>query len=487
MRNYPSSSALQSLEENLASILSTFLPQPDPYHLLKTLTDQRSNRAQILREEIEEIELSIQSVSAIAHQVKVLLESLLNRRSNLIHALQSPVHALPTELMQYIFEIYMEINGRDSRLQAAVILSHVCSIWRSITLTTPNLWSIVKVSSAKEFVEIIKRSRPLPLDLSLAYLPEGGRSASMDGYTTNIPWEVRFEDQDLERLAALQIPRPFFLGNLIPKESKLLNLAYLEVTGMDYLNIRHVIPSALRSTRLLKFNLCSGLFVRDAAKGIWPQLQQLDICDCSPFVANVALKVIDAPHLERLEFRSIDQGSLTDHRFPFKPGVRSLRISDSAGFVVQLRQWIGQFPKLESLELHLTEGDTSGKWWELLPLCNTVRNLVISSPPSATEDWIFLANVLNSSDSLPALCSLRIEISALLSMRTPHVDLDPEAANEDLASSGRRIREALLAAFVARVSQHGRPMLERLSLPREIVGDDPLHFSQFAREFYAVG
>ncbi|KAF8308965.1 hypothetical protein DL93DRAFT_1806786 [Clavulina sp. PMI_390] len=367
MSGFLSSSTLQLLETNLTSLLSISLSQPGAYHLLETPSDQRSRRAIILKEEISETETSIQSVLAIARQVTVLLQSLQSRKFIRVHALQSLVHALPTELMKSIFEITLESNAIDSRLNAALILSRVCSTWRSIALTTPNLWSTVEVTGTQALTEIIKRSRPLPLNLSVAYSPTKIQTPSGSSYITHAPWPGAIEDQDVKRLSSLHVQGPSLLGHIsIPNESNATNLVYLELMGKYAVSTEHVVPSALRSPRVLDFNFWPPDFASKIIKGVWPRVQQIRIRSCSSAAANAILNAIEAPLLERLEFHSMEHSAAAEATFHLRPGVRWICMSDSARFASQSRRWMRKFPGLERLEVHLTASDAASKWWELV-------------------------------------------------------------------------------------------------------------------------
>ncbi|KAF8308963.1 hypothetical protein DL93DRAFT_1806376 [Clavulina sp. PMI_390] len=367
MQNHLRLSILGSLDANLASLLSTFLLQPDTHHLLKTPPDQRSSHAQILREEISDIESSIRSISAIDHQVKVLLESLRSRRSNLIHALQSPVHALPAELVKSIFEISMESNARDSRLQVAVILSHVCSAWRSIALRTPSLWCTAKVSDRIVFDEIVKRSNPLPLDLFIAWSPRLRQTSSGDAYNRQVPRLAAFEDKDMKRLSSLSVHGTSLFEHIsIPEESSPSDLVYLELMGRYSVSSECIVPRTLQSPRILEFNSWHHPPISNTIKGVWPRLKQLNLRDCLPYVVSASLNAIEAPLLERLEFHAMGHFAMAGFNFSPRPGVRSICMSDSAKFAGQFRRWMSNFPALESLELHLTASDMSSGWWKLV-------------------------------------------------------------------------------------------------------------------------
>lgn len=81
--------------------------------------------------------------------VKASYDKLLAKREELSkmidshHALLSPARGIPPELIKAIFILCLpeERNSAMSSLEAPVLLGRICSTWRQISLTTPQLWS----------------------------------------------------------------------------------------------------------------------------------------------------------------------------------------------------------------------------------------------------------------------------------------------------------------------------------------------------------
>ncbi|KAF8320387.1 hypothetical protein DL93DRAFT_2164007 [Clavulina sp. PMI_390] len=487
MSEYFSSSTIQALEGSLVTLLSTPLPQPDAQHLLKTSHDRRASHAKTLEDEIAEVDLSIQSVLAISNQIGAFLRRLQSRRSTLVHALQSPIYALPAEMLKSVFETVAREDTLVSSLHAAIVLSHVCSAWRDIVLTTPNLWSAAKVSRTDALSEIVKRSRPLPLDLSVTCAPIIQRSSQGTMYIKHLPWEVRLEDQDMRRLTSFHVEGLSLLEHLvIPNDCIPSNLNYIGFTRKYSVKDECSIPTAFRTSRAVEFNIWSLGPRIDVIRGSWPRMEWLIIRNCSSLVADAILDAVETPLLERIEFCAMERSTLVNPSFQPKTGVHSVRLSDSAQFAGQFRAWIHKFPSLRSLGLDLTPNDMSSGWWNLLRSCTTVNDLVIFYPPTSVGDWIFLAEALDGAESLPNLCSLRIEISTLSSEAAGFKPPVSQLVKGNFGSEAQRIREAFVSALTARISQHRCPTFERLSLPREIAGDGLPQFLHLTGEFIVV-
>ncbi|KAI0301763.1 hypothetical protein B0F90DRAFT_1717600 [Multifurca ochricompacta] len=111
----------------------------------------------ILANELAEAETLI---SGVLHDVAIL-------RSHL-----HPINRLPTELLAHIFDFL----GSGAHVVPA---SHVCQRWRSIILSTPSLWSIIRedddIQAAQCFMQ---RSKSMPLDVSTpVYMRQDGLKA----------------------------------------------------------------------------------------------------------------------------------------------------------------------------------------------------------------------------------------------------------------------------------------------------------------------
>ncbi|KDR82080.1 hypothetical protein GALMADRAFT_240561 [Galerina marginata CBS 339.88] len=85
------------------------------------------------------------------------------------------IHVLPSEVLSLVFQ---QACLCEERME--IKLSRVCRLWRSITLSSPNLWSTFtyydSLPEVKRLSIYLERSRNRPVDL-LFYIHDGGRSA----------------------------------------------------------------------------------------------------------------------------------------------------------------------------------------------------------------------------------------------------------------------------------------------------------------------
>ncbi|KAL1947452.1 hypothetical protein VTO73DRAFT_14413 [Trametes versicolor] len=78
-----------------------------------------------------------------------------------IHNLVAPVNSLPPELLIMVFSL----AGDD-----LVSVTHVCQHWRDVALHAPGLWTHVGHTSPEGVKTYLRRSKELPLDISLTVL-----------------------------------------------------------------------------------------------------------------------------------------------------------------------------------------------------------------------------------------------------------------------------------------------------------------------------
>ncbi|KAJ6480276.1 hypothetical protein C8R45DRAFT_350758 [Mycena sanguinolenta] len=128
---------------------------------------------QILRAREADFERILAEMQRLKESVSVERQQLEAKRKELHSELQ-PVNWLPVELLAHIFVILAEA-GADSHdptevyHRAPVLISHVSSLWRGISLSTPQMWSRISVQSvawnARPIHAFLARSGMTPLDV----------------------------------------------------------------------------------------------------------------------------------------------------------------------------------------------------------------------------------------------------------------------------------------------------------------------------------
>jgi len=129
-------------------------------------------------EEIEHTESVLNALKAEKRQLQTLLGRLFVLEKNFIRW-------LPSELLVEAF-LWCCVNGNNPTTERhpAFMLSHVCSRWRNLALSTPKLWSrlglhlstgkdgsVKRLLSMCYFTELfLERSGEMPLDIALEVL-----------------------------------------------------------------------------------------------------------------------------------------------------------------------------------------------------------------------------------------------------------------------------------------------------------------------------
>ncbi|KAK7000358.1 hypothetical protein R3P38DRAFT_3058089 [Favolaschia claudopus] len=140
-----------------------------------------------------ELRKQIEDLSSEIEVQKAVLEDLIHQRSRAqrnLNAVLDPMARLPVELQSKIFVHCLCIDedegaSRPDPKLAPMLFSNVCQLWRDIALSTPELWTHLRMESSprgsnySQLYEIwLERSCPLPVSLTLAstsVLAEGVR------------------------------------------------------------------------------------------------------------------------------------------------------------------------------------------------------------------------------------------------------------------------------------------------------------------------
>lgn len=148
--------------------------------------------ARQIRQTLAQQQCKLERLSIKVLQARAVLDKLLAEEADAIRtrdacrALLSPVHCLPFELLSAIFVFCLPDDWfvMPHKRQAPLHLTQICSSWRAIALSTPQLWSSLRVmyhiksrgkDRSKEIDRIVapsmglwlSRSGPLPLSISV--------------------------------------------------------------------------------------------------------------------------------------------------------------------------------------------------------------------------------------------------------------------------------------------------------------------------------
>ncbi|KAK7041160.1 F-box domain-containing protein [Favolaschia claudopus] len=129
-----------------------------------------------------ELQKEIAALSSEIEAQKAILDDLIGRRNRAqrnLNAVLDPMARLPLELQSKIFVhclCFDEDEGasRPDPKLAPMLVFNVCQLWRDIALSTPELWSHLRMEGSPrgsnhfQLYEIwLERSRSLPVSLTL--------------------------------------------------------------------------------------------------------------------------------------------------------------------------------------------------------------------------------------------------------------------------------------------------------------------------------
>ncbi|KAG7086041.1 hypothetical protein E1B28_003562 [Marasmius oreades] len=171
---------------------------------------------------------------------------LLNTHVARLRSIVSVLHRVPAELWEIIFEIIACSSGNESSLTIrtgwrhriaipSLILSHVCSRWRTVATGCPELWSSIDIelyrfgSGVEKLVRtFLDNSATYPLDLQIRVEPACGTKYTRDTWeliTSHLSRSERllliFQDRAVDSLSAFR-GQDITLNNLLSFHSKVL-------------------------------------------------------------------------------------------------------------------------------------------------------------------------------------------------------------------------------------------------------------------------
>ncbi|KAJ7082659.1 hypothetical protein B0H15DRAFT_436315 [Mycena belliarum] len=157
-----------------------------PYkNLLYTNTEPSDDQSQAIRNFLSTAMADLDDLNVEISQVQAALEQLFRKRAILSEfveshlALTTSARKLPQDILREIFvatlpeDRYASMNHTESPL----LVSHVCSYWRSVALSMPRLWTSLHISASSANVWVVSehvdswlaRSGDLPLSISYVW------------------------------------------------------------------------------------------------------------------------------------------------------------------------------------------------------------------------------------------------------------------------------------------------------------------------------
>ncbi|KAF8320389.1 hypothetical protein DL93DRAFT_1840678 [Clavulina sp. PMI_390] len=487
-------SAFSLLQDALSTLAAIKSHEDISHHVLRASPADRPSRRCGLQAALVNLDEVIDSAQAVHDTVTTILASLRRKKATFHHALYSPVHSLPVELLQHIFRMLAREAGRSG---VVVTLTHVCSLWRAASLGSGRLWEHVNVRSTKFLSQLVARSQPhlfaLELGLPLG-IPSHSTRSSM----------IQFDPQDVRRLSSLSISDPSILKLIdFPNDSLLPNLISLHINA-TLIREAHLpsIPHPLKSTLTMQIENWERprCVMND---GPWPRLTRIFFQHTSPMSAVRVLDKMVAPSLETLIFANMtnELWSRTSPRMTLPlPAVQTIIMIDSSRFIDSFRRNFHLFPNLTSITLSYLDDERDYNWARILESLPSVTILTVLHAPSNLDTLVTLASSLVGAQQVPKLEALKINLfhdfpALMEALPAPQetvasarsVGNDASDGNlpdpydvlpfaNDPSPSTSPVATALADALRQRTQIYGLPRLRLLVLSRALGGDDNYFF-----------
>ncbi|KAF8314478.1 hypothetical protein DL93DRAFT_2097230 [Clavulina sp. PMI_390] len=248
--------------------------------------------------------------------------------------LDTPVSALPTELLQLIFE-YVLVE--DSSPWSRITLSHVCSSWRSASIGFAKMWTCIVIANTRDIPLLAafnERTGLLPIDLRVTdpHIWDGLMDDYIQGFLLSRITEITRHTRNSTVEPSIAMIDPFQLNSLslrgtgqfstLPHNISLLHRLELSQLELDdsnaglvlpHLDFLHVGSTTIRSlSRLLRnidspalqyFKL-SGIILGSEVEALdfppklnLPDLHRLELFQCQVDALRVILSHLIAPTL----------------------------------------------------------------------------------------------------------------------------------------------------------------------------------------------
>ncbi|KAJ7457854.1 hypothetical protein FB451DRAFT_589538 [Mycena latifolia] len=114
---------------------TNYCPQDDEIPAIQCIITETAVRMKVLDDEIADLQKALGKLMEERDRLNAYVDA--------HQALLSPVRRLPLDIIQEIFVACLPMyrNCAMSAMEAPVLLGRICSSWRTISLSTPRLWS----------------------------------------------------------------------------------------------------------------------------------------------------------------------------------------------------------------------------------------------------------------------------------------------------------------------------------------------------------
>jgi len=313
--------------------------------LLSRHQDSRNARVDALKSTLCEMEHTLRAVEGIVAVVDTIRDRLRSCSASVANAL-APAMALPPEILIMIFKLFVD-DGHP--VKAPIIISHVCSRWRTLSLSLPDLWTIPEISLDHKGMaeEFIRRSFPLPIRLATR--------------TERKPIEIDFHEKHAHRIQSLHLSSELSDDSL-RSFSRCTHLLQLQEVSLNHDAKYEHVHGALKTVRSL--HMCGYSCVESSESVTMEHLTQLTIESVDLFVVYETLERISAPALARLVLKYVRlepedwrEASTLDHKHLSSP-ILHLSISD-CDIVAWRAIMYWPFTQLKSFSIEIAETITS--------------------------------------------------------------------------------------------------------------------------------
>lgn len=267
-----------------------------------------------------------------------------------------PVHRIPLEIAAQIFTSYLDVTA--SARFASLLLASVCHTWRSIALSTPQLWTSIHIqimgeSSIEVRTELAKqwlrRSGQLPLSISLTFADTYPTHMVEPLFEVMREYSLRWRHLTL-RIASLYYQKLVNRHDTLPSLEEILLYPPTESIWVSADTFAVGPTPALRHLAVSNISLAK-------VPVSWAQLTTFSATDI--FLADIMGLLRTAPALERMRLARIS-GSTGIFPLPTTPithnALRALSLHPDGDVAAKLELLLArlELPELERLECDFT-------------------------------------------------------------------------------------------------------------------------------------